>query len=110
MRIRGSGNGPSPSAPRGARDRAILASPRRDSRDDGAVRRSLLMETAAFCCHGVEIRLADDTGAGLCRRLREALAPEFAVASRPEPVVVSYAVTANGHQGHRVTRDGTEMV
>lgn len=51
-------------------------------------------ETLTLCCYGVEIRLADDAGLGLCQRLREALPPEFAAPREPSAVVVSYRVSA----------------
>ena len=40
------------------------------------------MDESAFSCYGVEVRLAESAGADLCRRLRDALAPEFVVPPR----------------------------
>lgn len=51
-------------------------------------------ESLVLCCHGVEVRLVDDAGLWLCRRLRETLPPEFAPPSTPSPVSVAYVVTA----------------
>lgn len=51
-------------------------------------------ESLVLCCYGVEVRLVDDAGLGLCRRLRETLPPEFAVPSAPSQDSVAYVVTA----------------
>ena len=40
-------------------------------------RRHMQAEELALCCYGVEVRLVDAAGLGLCRRLRDTLPPEF---------------------------------
>ena len=52
------------------------------------------MEELALCCYGVEVRLVDAAGLGLCQRLRDTLPPEFAAPSGPGSAVVAYVVTA----------------
>lgn len=51
-------------------------------------------ETLTLCCYGVEVRLADHAGLGLCQSLREALPPEFVASAEPAPVSLAYHVTA----------------
>ena len=63
-------------------------------------------EELVLGCYGVEVRLVDAAGLGLCRRLREELPPEFVEAGPPAPpapapappasagAAVAYAVTA----------------
>jgi SM-20-related protein len=51
-------------------------------------------EALALCCYGVEVRLVDAAGLGLCQRLRETLPPEFVAPSEPSEVSVAYVVTA----------------
>ena len=50
-------------------------------------------EALTLWCYGVEIRLADEAGLGLCQRLRAALPPEFVAPSEPSEVAVAYVVT-----------------
>ena len=85
-----------------------------NGRDD-AGRGILQMEESAFSCYSVEVRLVEAAGAGLGRRLRDVLPPEFVVPSRPGSTVVSYGVTADmlpgntEETGYTVTCDGTEV-
>lgn len=51
-------------------------------------------ETLTLCCYGVEIRLVDQAGLGLCQSLREALPPEFQAPTGPAQAMVTYLVTA----------------
>lgn len=51
-------------------------------------------EALTLCCYGVEVRLVDDAGLGLCQRLRETLPPEFVTPAEPAVVAVTYRVTA----------------
>ena len=51
-------------------------------------------EVLALGCYGVEIRLDDDAGLGICGRLRGTLPPEFVALSEPSAVSVAYRVTA----------------
>lgn len=73
------------------------------------------VEALALCCYGVEVRLVDDAGLGLCQRLREALPPEFAAPSEPAAVAVTYSVTALVPQGQSepseflITCDGVAL-
>ena len=73
------------------------------------------MKELALACYGVEVRLVDPVGAGLCQRLRDTLPPEFAASSGPGSTVVSYVVTAGRlpgtaeHTGYRISRDGVEV-
>jgi hypothetical protein len=57
-------------------------------------RRHMQAESLVLCCYGVEVRLVDDAGLGLCQRLRETLPPEFAAPSAPSQASVAYVVTA----------------
>jgi hypothetical protein len=73
------------------------------------------MEELALSCYGVEVRLVDAAGAGLCQRLQDTLPPEFAAPSGPGLAVVSYVVTAatlpgtTEHPEYHVTCDGVEV-
>ena len=73
------------------------------------------MESLAVSCYGVEVRVSDTAGAGVCRRLRDTLAPEFVASSGPGSSAISYVVatdpaTAGAEDpGYRVTRDGSEV-
>jgi hypothetical protein len=58
-----------------------------------AAKRHTGPEALALACYGVEIRLVDETGLGLCQRLREALPPEFTAPVKPTTVAVAYRVT-----------------
>jgi len=60
-------------------------------------------EQLALCCHGVEFRLADATGEGLCSRLRSALPPEFVAPSGPGAEVIAYMVAQEISAGRRET-------
>src|SRR5215467_11147446 len=74
------------------------------------------MEELALSCYGVGIRISDATGAALCQRLRETLAPEFTHPSEQESELVSYVVTAGSpvgtaeHPEYGVARDGVEIL
>jgi FkbM family methyltransferase len=72
------------------------------------------MEELALSCYGVEVRLADAAGLGLCQHLRDTLPPEFVPSGRSASATVSYAVTADtstpGRAGYRVARDGVEVL
>src|SRR5262249_31683129 len=57
-------------------------------------------EEMATSCYGVRVRVVDATGAGVCGRLRDVLAPEFGADGGSADV--SYVVPA----GYRVARDG----
>src|SRR5262249_49039963 len=63
--------------------------------------------------YGVEVRVVDAAGVGVCQRLRDILPPEFACVAGTASVVVSYLVTAGTqsvaaeHPGYRVSRDGS---
>jgi Rps23 Pro-64 3,4-dihydroxylase Tpa1-like proline 4-hydroxylase len=59
-----------------------------------AARRHTQTEALTLCCYGVEVRLVDDAGLGLCQRLRDTLPPEFRAPSEPSQVSVAYVVTA----------------
>jgi Rps23 Pro-64 3,4-dihydroxylase Tpa1-like proline 4-hydroxylase len=73
------------------------------------------MEEVAFSCYGVEIRIVDAAGTDICRRLQDALPPEFAVPSPPGSTVVSYVVTAGippttaDQLAYRIARDGIDL-
>jgi hypothetical protein len=72
------------------------------------------MEEVAFSCYGVEIRIVDAAGTDICRRLRDALPPEFAVPSPPGSTVVSYLVTARipptaDQLAYRIARDEIDL-
>ena len=68
-------------------------------------------------CYGVEVRLVDAAGLGLCRRLRAELPPEFGVAvpAAPDTVAIAYAVAVAGAPApgaapeYLVTCDGVEV-
>ena len=73
------------------------------------------MESLSLYCYGVEVRVTDAAGAGLCRRLRDTLAPEFVASSGPGSPAASYVVTtdpapadAEGSE-YRVARDESSM-
>jgi Rps23 Pro-64 3,4-dihydroxylase Tpa1-like proline 4-hydroxylase len=72
-------------------------------------------EELALSCYGVEFRLVDDTGAGLCSRLRAALPPEFVDPSVPGVEVISYKVApeisagSRAVHGYRVTCNGVTV-
>jgi hypothetical protein len=74
------------------------------------------MEELAFSCYGVEVRLADAAGLGLCQQLRDTLPPEFDTPCGPVSAAISYAVTADTppetpeRAGYRVTRDGVDVL
>jgi len=72
-----------------------------ESESTGVGEKICMTEEMATSCYGVRVRVVDATGAGLCRRLRDVLAPEFAAADGAS-AQVSYVVTA----GYRVARDG----
>ena len=65
-------------------------------------------EEIAVSCYGVTLRIVDATGAGLCSRLRDSLAPEFVVVSTASPGAVSYLVTGERPR-YRIVRDDSEM-
>src|SRR5262245_29166046 len=60
-------------------------------------------------CYGVSVRVADATGAGLCQRLFDTLAPEFVSAPAGAAAELSYTVTAGDH-GYCITRDDAPAV
>ena len=60
-------------------------------------------------CYGVNVRVADTTGAGLCPRLRDTLAPEFVSAPADAAAEVSYCVTG-GDRGYCITRDDAPAI
>ena len=72
-----------------------------------------LTQEITASCYGVQVRVVDAAGAELCQRLRDAVAPEFAVVAGAASVVVSYVVTVDTqpvtaeHPGYRVSRDGS---
>jgi Rps23 Pro-64 3,4-dihydroxylase Tpa1-like proline 4-hydroxylase len=74
-----------------------------------------MMKSLALSCYGVEVRVSDAAGAGVCRRLRDILAPEFVASSGPWSSAISYVVatdpaTAGAEDpGYSVTRDGSEV-
>src|SRR4051794_40489564 len=45
-------------------------------------------------CYGIEVRISDNTGSDVCRRLQETLPPEFGLADGSESEVVSCVVDA----------------
>jgi 2-oxoglutarate-Fe(II)-dependent oxygenase superfamily protein len=63
-------------------------------------------------CYGVGVRISDNTGGELCRRLRESLPPEFGDPDGTEAETVSYLVNADNApgslepSGYRVTCGG----
>jgi Rps23 Pro-64 3,4-dihydroxylase Tpa1-like proline 4-hydroxylase len=73
------------------------------------------LDEVALSGYGLEVRLVDAVGAGLCQRLRDALPPEFAALSEPGAAVVSYAVTTGRIHGipersrYCVIRDGVDQ-
>jgi hypothetical protein len=58
------------------------------------VRKPIQSEELALACYGVEVRVVDAAGLGLCQRLRDTLPPEFVAPSEPTEAVVTYVVTA----------------
>lgn len=62
-------------------------------------------EVLTVCCYGVEVRLVDDAGLGLCQRLRETLPPEFAAPAAPAAVAVTYRVTLVTPPGDSATNE-----
>ena len=69
----------------------------------------MISETTASC-YGVEVRIVDAAGADLCRRLRDALPPEFSFVAGAASVAVSYVVTGAESPGYRVSRDGSVVL
>jgi Rps23 Pro-64 3,4-dihydroxylase Tpa1-like proline 4-hydroxylase len=73
------------------------------------------MEQVAFCCYGVEIRVADAAGTDICRRLRDALPSEFTVHCPAGSTAVSYVLTAGilpgtaDQPGYLIARDGIDL-
>ena len=67
------------------------------------------MEEVTATCYGVEVRIVDAAGAELCRRMREALAPEFRFAADEGSIAVSYLVTLDAPSGYRISRDGAAV-
>jgi hypothetical protein len=65
-------------------------------------------------CYGVEVRITDNTGGELCRRLQESLPPEFGARDGAEAEIVSYVVNAGNapgtseRSGYRVSCGGRE--
>jgi Protein of unknown function (DUF5672) len=64
-------------------------------------------EELALWCYGVEVRVVDAAGLGLCQRLRETLPPEFVAPSGLAGAAVAYVVTAGALAG---TANDTEYV
>jgi Rps23 Pro-64 3,4-dihydroxylase Tpa1-like proline 4-hydroxylase len=73
------------------------------------------MEELALSCYGVEIRIVDAAGTGLCQGLRDTLPPEFTATSGLSSGVVSHLVTAGAlpsegeHPRYRIICDGVEV-
>ncbi len=68
-------------------------------------------EELALTCYGVEVRVADAAGAGLCQRLRDTLPPEFVTPSEPAPVSVAYSVTTTSPESAQAAPEAsTEYV
>jgi FkbM family methyltransferase len=69
------------------------------------------MEELRFSCYGVEVRLTDGAGLGLCQQLRDTLPSEFATLNGPASVAISYTVTVDTPERacYRVIRDGVEV-